>query len=85
MIASGSTLSGRPEDEGCENGLSPGSFPPASPSELFKNFKLNKAAAMLRDHRYNVSEVADLTGFGTLANFSRAYKKKFGVPPSEFK
>lgn len=56
-----------------------------TPSELFKNFKLNKAAAMLRDHRYNVSEVADLTGFGTLANFSRAFKKKFGVPPSEFK
>ncbi len=56
-----------------------------TPSELFMNYKLNKAAAMLREGRYNVSEVADLTGFGTLAHFSRAFKKKFGVPPSEYK
>ena len=56
-----------------------------TPSELFKNYKLNKAAAMLREGRFNVSEVADLTGFGTLANFSRVFKKKFGVPPSEYK
>lgn len=56
-----------------------------TPSELFKNYKLNKAAAMIREGKYNVSEVADLTGFGTLAHFSRAFKKKFGVPPSEYK
>ena len=56
-----------------------------TPSELFLNYKLNKAAAMLREGKYNVSEVADLTGFGTLAHFSRVFKKKFGVPPSEFK
>lgn len=56
-----------------------------TPSELFKSYKLNKAATMIREGRFNVSEVADLTGFGTLAHFSRAFKKKFGVPPSEYK
>ena len=56
-----------------------------TPSELFKNYKLNKAAAMIREGKFNVSEVADMAGFGTLAHFSRAFKKKFGVSPSEYK
>ncbi len=56
-----------------------------TPSELFKNYKLNKAAAMLREGGFNVSEVSDLTGFSSLAHFSKVFKKKFGVPPSEFK
>ena len=56
-----------------------------TPSELFKNYKLNKAAAMIKEGKYNVSEVADMAGFGTLAYFSRAFKKKFGVSPSEYK
>jgi len=56
-----------------------------TPSELFKNYKLNRAAEMLREGKYNISEVADQTGFGTLAHFSRIFKKKFGVPPSEYK
>lgn len=56
-----------------------------TPSELFKNYKLNKAAEMLREGKFNISEVADQTGFGTLAHFSRVFKKKFGVPPSEYK
>jgi len=56
-----------------------------TPSELFKNYKLNKAASMLREGKYNISEVSDLTGFSSLAHFSKVFKKKFGVPPSEFK
>ena len=56
-----------------------------TPSELFKSYKLNKAAAMLREGKYNISEVSDLTGFSSLAHFSKVFKKKFGVPPSEFK
>ena len=55
-----------------------------TPSELFKNYKLNKAAAMLREGKYNVSEVADLAGFSSLAHFSKVFKKKFGVSPSEY-
>jgi signal transduction histidine kinase/DNA-binding response OmpR family regulator/streptogramin lyase len=56
----------------------------STPSDLFKNFKLNKAAAMLKEGVHNVSEIADMTGFSTLAHFSKSFKKKFGVPPSEY-
>ena len=55
-----------------------------NPSVLFKRYKLNRAAQLLRDHKYNISEIADLTGFSTLSHFSTSFKKQFGVPPSEY-
>lgn len=57
----------------------------ATPSELFKSYKLNKAAELLRDGKYNVSEVSDMTGFSSLAHFSKVFKKKFGVSPRDYK
>lgn len=55
-----------------------------NPSVLFKRYKLNRAAQLLREHRYNMSEIADMTGFATLSHFSTSFKKQFGVPPSEY-
>ena len=40
---------------------------------------------MLREGKYNVSEVAYSTGFGTVSYFSVAFKKQFGVSPSEYR
>lgn len=56
-----------------------------TPGNLFRKFKLNKAARMLREGQYNVSEVAYSTGFGTVSYFSVAFKKQFGVSPSEYR
>ena len=55
-----------------------------NPSVFFKRYKLNRAAELLSDSRYNVSEIADLTGFSTLSHFSTSFKKQFGVSPSEY-
>lgn len=55
-----------------------------NPSVLFKRYKLNRAAQLLREHKYNMSEIADKTGFNTLSHFSTSFKKQFGVPPSEY-
>ena len=55
-----------------------------NPSVFFKRYKLNRAAELLSDSRYNVSEIADLTGFSTLSHFSTSFKKQFGVTPSEY-
>ncbi len=55
-----------------------------SPSNFFKTYKLNRAAELLREGRYNISEIADITGFSTLSHFSTSFKKRFGVPPSEY-
>ncbi len=55
-----------------------------TPGSFFRKYKLNKAAQLLQAGKYNISEVAVLTGFSTAAHFSVAFKKQFGVSPSEF-
>lgn len=56
-----------------------------TPNNFFKHYKLNCAARLLREGKNNVSEVALLTGFGTVSYFSVCFKKQFGVNPSEFR
>lgn len=54
------------------------------PSVFFKTYKLNRAAELIREHRYTLSEISDMTGFSSLSHFSRSFKKQFGVPPTSF-
>jgi AraC-like DNA-binding protein len=56
-----------------------------TPGSFFRKFKLNRAAKLLREGKYNVSEVAMMTGFGTVSYFSVAFKKQFGMSPSEYR
>ena len=55
-----------------------------NPSVFFKRYKLNRAADLLKEGKYNMSEIAWMTGFNTLSHFSTSFKKQFGVPPSEY-
>ena len=55
-----------------------------NPSVFFKNYKLNRAAELLREGRHNISEIADMTGFSTLSHFSTSFKKQFGVSPTDY-
>ena len=59
-------------------------FTGETPGIFFRKYKLNKAAAWLREGKYSISEIAVLTGFSTAAHFSVAFKKQFGVSPSEY-
>ncbi len=56
-----------------------------TPGSFFRKYKLNKAAQWLKEGKYNVSEVAIKTGFSTAAHFSVAFKKQFGVSPSDYR
>ena len=55
-----------------------------NPSVFFKTYKLNRAAELLKEGKYTISEIADMTGFSTLSHFSTSFKKQFGVSPSEY-
>ena len=46
------------------------------------NFRMEKAAKLLKSGRLNVAETARSSGFSDQFYFSRAFKKHFGVPPS---
>ena len=54
-----------------------------TPVAFFKKYKLNRAAKLLESGKYNVSEVAAMTGFNTLSYFSVCFKKQFGINPSD--
>lgn len=55
-----------------------------NPSIFFRTYKLNRAAELLVEGRYTISEIADITGFSTLSHFSKSFKKQFGVAPSDY-
>jgi AraC-like DNA-binding protein/uncharacterized protein HemY len=54
------------------------------PSELIRNIRLRKAASMLRNETDSVSQIGFAVGFEDHSYFSKAFKKQFGVPPSEY-
>ena len=54
------------------------------PSIFFKTYKLNRAAELIREHKYTLSEISDMTGFSSLSHFSRSFKKHFGVSPTNY-
>ncbi|MCD8194310.1 MAG: response regulator, partial [Tannerellaceae bacterium] len=56
-----------------------------NPGVFFKTYKLNRAAELISEGKYTISEIADMTGFSTLSHFSRSFKKQFGMTPSEYK
>lgn len=54
-----------------------------SPSDFIKTVRLNHSIELLQSGKYNVSEVSDYCGFGSLRYFSVVFKSHFGKSPSE--
>ena len=55
-----------------------------SPVDYMRNFRLGKAAELLRQRRFSISEVAYRTGFSSPPYFSKCFKETFGMTPSEY-
>ena len=55
-----------------------------NPNAFFKKYKLNRAVELLRSGKYNVNEVADMTGWSSSTVFGRNFKAQFGETPTEF-
>ena len=47
--------------------------------------RMEKAAALLREGKLNVSQVAQEVGYASLKNFSAAFKSYFGVTAREMR
>jgi len=56
-----------------------------SPQQYLLRFKLEKAAVLLRNTNYTVTEVLLSCGFSDLPNFSRQFKKEFKTTPSQMR
>lgn len=58
-----------------------------SPVSYIRNVRLAKAAEMLRSSadRATVNEIAERTGFSSPSYFTKCFKARYGVKPSEYK
>ena len=45
--------------------------------------RLDRASILLRENKYSVAEVANLVGYGNIGHFSVAFKRRFGIKPSQ--
>jgi signal transduction histidine kinase/DNA-binding response OmpR family regulator/streptogramin lyase len=56
-----------------------------SPAALIRRVRLERAATHLEDtKKARIADVAYAVGFRTVSHFSRAFKKHFGCPPSQY-
>lgn len=54
------------------------------PIDLLKSFRLKRAKDLLKQNKLTVSEIAYKVGYDLPNSFSRAFKKEFGISPTEY-
>ena len=55
-----------------------------SPGEYIRRIKLQKSKQMIRENSMNFTEVAAALQYSTVHHFSRQFKEKFGITPTEY-
>lgn len=55
-----------------------------STGEFIRNIRLKKAAELLAEKKINVSQIAYIVGFSSQTHFSTAFRKFYGISPTEF-
>lgn len=55
-----------------------------STGEFIRNIRLKKAAELLAEKKVNISQVAYMVGFSNQTHFSTAFRKFYGISPTEF-
>jgi len=55
-----------------------------SPGEYIRRIKLQESKQMIRENSMNFSEIASALQYSTVHHFSRQFKEKFGITPSEY-
>ena len=56
-----------------------------TPQEVIRSMRLNRARELLENSKLSVSEVAFQVGYLEPTNFSRSFKKQFGISPSQLR
>ncbi|MBE0424316.1 MAG: helix-turn-helix transcriptional regulator, partial [Lutibacter sp.] len=54
-------------------------------NHFIKRVRLNKAAKLILEDGFNVSEAAFESGFNDLKHFRNCFKEQFGVTPSKYR
>lgn len=56
-----------------------------TPHEWLRQQKMEKAMAMLREQKMQITEIAEILGYGTLTAFGAAFKRHTGMAPGEWR
>ena len=55
-----------------------------SPGEYIRRIKLQESKQMIREGKMNLTQIAAELQYSTIHHFSRQFKEKFGITPSEY-
>lgn len=55
-----------------------------SPGEYIRRLKLQESKQMIRENNMNFTEIAAALQYSTVHHFSRQFKEKFGITPTEY-
>ena len=56
-----------------------------APLDYIRRVRLQKAAVLLSQQRFTVSEISYMVGFKTPSYFARCFQNQYGVPPSQYR
>ena len=56
-----------------------------SPVEFIREMRIKRAAQLLEDRKYNITEVTYMVGMNDSRYFSKCFKNTYGVTPSEYR
>jgi signal transduction histidine kinase/DNA-binding response OmpR family regulator/ligand-binding sensor domain-containing protein len=56
-----------------------------SPSEFIRSVRLKRAAQLLKDSHYNISEISDMVGFSSIKYFNMNFKEEFELTPTQYR
>ena len=55
-----------------------------APLVFIRSIRLHRAAELIREGNHTITEISELTGFGTVSYFGKCFQREFGWKPSEY-
>ncbi|NJO88164.1 MAG: helix-turn-helix transcriptional regulator [Chloroflexia bacterium] len=52
---------------------------------MYKDSKVEKAADLLLNTSFQISDISEKVGFNSFAYFTKSFKEYYGVTPSQYK
>lgn len=53
--------------------------------DYINSLRLNDATELLKSKNYSVTEISNMSGFSTIRTFNRAFLKRYGITPTEYR
>ena len=55
-----------------------------TPNEMIQMVRLKKAAQLMKEGKYTISEISYMVGFSNPSYFSKCFQKQFGIKPTDY-